>query len=201
MNIAVLASGRGSNFEALARARQRGDLTAPIRVLVSDVPDAPVLETARRFDIEALHLPPGKFRTKLSRSAEERYVAELKARDIELVCLAGFMRILHDVFLENFTVMNIHPSLLPAFPGLDVQQKALDYGVKFSGCTVHFVDAGIDTGPIIKQAVVPVLDEDTADTLAARILEQEHQIYWQAVELWHQGQLQRVGRRVIRKAV
>lgn len=197
MKIGVLASGRGSNCEALLIAQERGDLMGEIVVLVSDQPAAPVLDIARQHNIEALFLDPGKFKTRLTEETEHNYVHEMKKRGVKLICLAGFMRILKDHFLDNFTVLNIHPSLLPAFPGLHVQQKALEYGVKFTGCTVHFVDKGIDTGPIIKQAVVPVLDDDTVATLSARILKEEHRIYWQAVNLVVGGKIRIENRRVL----
>lgn len=196
--VAVLASGRGSNFEALCR----GD-TGPGRVtlLISDRPEAPVLKRASDLGVEALYMYPGSYRTRFGLDEEKQWADLMIDRGIGLVCLAGLMRILKGPVLETFTgrIMNIHPSLLPSFPGLNSQRQALDYGVKVSGCTVHYVDSGTDTGPVILQRTVPVKDDDTEDSLAARILKQEHIAYSEAVKLYCSGVLAADGRRILKK--
>ena len=195
--LGVLASGRGSNLQAILDASQAGSLPATVRIVVSDVADAHALERARRHGVEARHVDPKAFPT---REAFDRAVmAILGEARVDLVCLAGFMRLLTPAFVAAYRhrIMNIHPALLPAFPGLHVQGKAVDHGVKFAGCTVHFVDEGVDTGPIIIQAAVPVYDDDTAETLSARILRQEHRIYPRAIQLFAEGRLEVQGRRVI----
>jgi phosphoribosylglycinamide formyltransferase-1 len=199
LRVGVLASGRGSNLQAIIDSSLEGRIDVEVAVVISDVEDAFALERAREAGIPAVHVPPGKFRTKLTPESEQRCVEVLEEHDVEVVALAGFMRILHDDFLNRYAgrVVNIHPALLPSFPGLHGQRQALDYGVKWSGATVHFVDAGIDTGPIILQAAVPVLDDDTEDTLAARILEQEHRIYPEALQLLAKRKLRVEGRRVL----
>uniref|UniRef100_A0A7V1EHA7 Phosphoribosylglycinamide formyltransferase n=1 Tax=candidate division WOR-3 bacterium TaxID=2052148 RepID=A0A7V1EHA7_UNCW3 len=199
-NIAVLASGRGSNLEAIIKNIEIGKCIANLVLVVSDNPDARALKIARDHNIKALYLDPGPKKTWLLPEYEENYVRVLKEHNVNLVCLAGFMRIIKQPLLNAFPnrILNIHPSLLPAFPGLDVQRKALAYGVKYSGCTVHFVDDTVDGGPIIAQAVVPILDNDTPETLAERILKEEHRIYTEAINLILSGQYQIVGRRVIR---
>jgi phosphoribosylglycinamide formyltransferase-1 len=179
--LAVLISGRGSNLQALIDAVADGHLRAEIALVVSNRPDAAGLERARVAGIETLTINHRDFP---SRDAfEAALVKELRARDVALVCLAGFMRLLGRTFLEAFpdAILNVHPSLLPAFPGIDAQKQAWEYGTKLAGATVHFVTGELDGGPIIRQAVVPVLDADTSETLAARILEQEHRIYPDAV--------------------
>ncbi len=178
--LGILLSGRGSNFLAIADSVAAGRLAAEIAVVVSNRPDAPGIALARERGLNAVVLPSKG----LDREVYDRtLVAELRRNDVDLVCLAGYMRILSGYFIREFPlrILNIHPSLLPAFPGLDAQHQALAYGVKFSGCTVHFVDEGVDSGPIIQQAVVPVLDGDTVESLSARILEQEHRIYTEAI--------------------
>jgi phosphoribosylglycinamide formyltransferase-1 len=199
LRLGVLGSGSGSNCQALLNACAQPGFPAEIAVIVSDVENAKILDRARRAGIEALYLTPGKFRTKLEPEVEQRYVAALRERGVELVCLAGFMRVLKNDFLQAFPgrVINIHPALLPAFPGLQSWKQALDYGAKVAGCTVHFVDAGVDSGPIIVQAAVPVLDNDTAETLHARIQVEEHRIYPEAVRLIAEGRLVHEGRRVL----
>lgn len=180
--LGVLASGRGSNFQAIQREIEAGDLDAEIALLVSDRANAPALEIAREHGIEAIHLPYGK----TDREAFERAAAErLDAAGCEWIVLAGFMRILTPWFIDHFAnrILNIHPSLLPAFKGLHPQRQALEAGVKFSGCTVHLVTQELDAGPIIAQAVVPVYDEDTEQTLADRILAQEHRLYPEAIRV------------------
>lgn len=187
--LAALASGRGSNFQALQDACARGAIPARVTAVISDNPQAQALERARAQGVPAVVVERKGYP---SRAAFDTALADAAlAAGARLVCLAGFMRVLSPVFLERFggMVINIHPSLLPAFPGLDAQRQALDYGVKVAGCTVHFVDAGVDTGPIILQACVPVEPGDTVESLSARILEQEHRLYPQAVELIATGRV------------
>ncbi len=194
--VGVLVSGRGSNLQAIIDAIEGGKLDAEIRVVVSDHAEAYALERARQHGIEALHHDPGAYP---GREAYDAALAEaLQVFGVRLICLAGFMRIITPVLIRAFPqrIMNIHPALLPAFPGLHVQLKALEHGVRFSGCTVHFVDEGVDTGPIIIQAVVPILPGDTEESLAARILRQEHRIYPRAIQLFADGRLRVEGRRV-----
>ena len=194
--IGILLSGRGSNFEAIARHIDEGKLKAEVAVVVSNLESAPGLQRARerRLDVFSANSKG------LSRETFDRQVIHvLEEKRVDLVCLAGFMRLLSPSFIQAFRnrILNIHPSLLPAFPGLDAQRQALEYGVKVSGCTVHFVDEGLDSGPIILQAVVPVLDGDTEDSLSARILEQEHQIYSKAIQRVLDGQIRIDGRRAL----
>lgn len=197
--LGVLASGRGSNLKALLDARSRGELSVPIAVVVSDNPEAPALALAREAGVVALALPTGRFRTKLSEEAEAEWVAALKSHGVDLIALAGFMRVLHAGFLDAFpgAIVNIHPSLLPAFPGLESPRQALEWGVRWAGCTAHFVTAGIDAGPIIEQAAVPVHPDDTPETLAARILVEEHRIFPRAVDRVARGAYRIEGRRVL----
>jgi len=198
-NIAVLASGRGSNLEAIIKNIENGSLHANLAIVISDRPDARALQIAREHNIKAVYLDPGSKKTWLLPEYEENYVKTLKEHNVDLVCLAGFMRIIKKPFLEAFAgrILNIHPALLPAFPGLEVQKKALEYGVKFSGCTVHFVTEDVDCGPIITQAVVPVQNDDTPEMLAERILKEEHRIYTEAINLVLSGKYRIEGRRVI----
>jgi phosphoribosylglycinamide formyltransferase 1 len=196
--LGILLSGRGSNFQAIADAIDAGKLDAEIAVVISNRADAPGIEIARQRNLEAAVLPSKN----LDREVYDRQVvAKLREKRADLVILAGYMRILSGFMLQAFPlrILNIHPSLLPAFPGLDAQHQAIAHGVKFSGCTVHFVDEGLDSGPIIQQALVPVLDGDTAETLAARILEEEHRIYPEAIALVLSGKYRIEGRRVIAK--
>jgi phosphoribosylglycinamide formyltransferase-1 len=194
--IGILISGRGSNMEAIVRAAQAGRIPAVVAVVVSNEPDAGGLERAAAHGVETLIVDhrrsPGR------EEHNRRLVAALEERRVDLVCLAGYMRLLSEVFLKAFAgrILNIHPALLPAFPGLDVQRKALEYGVRFSGATVHFVDSGVDTGPIVLQAVVPVEPDDTPASLAERILGEEHRLYPEAVRLFFEGRLKIEGRRV-----
>jgi phosphoribosylglycinamide formyltransferase-1 len=193
--LGILLSGRGSNFEAIAENIQRGRLNAEIAAVISNRQEARGIEIARERGLPALVLPSqGVERAEYDR----RVVAELHSRGVELVCLAGFMRLLTEEFCRAFPLraLNIHPSLLPAFPGLDAQKQALEQGVKISGCTVHFVDERLDAGPIILQAAVPVLDHDTEETLAARILVEEHRIYSEAIAIMVSGRWRMQGRRV-----
>jgi phosphoribosylglycinamide formyltransferase-1 len=199
LKLGVLASGRGSNLGAIIRNVESGRLSADIRVVISDHPDTLALKIAQEHGIAAQYIPPGKNKTFLEPDAEEKYVNCLREHKIELVVLAGFMRILKSHFLNSYSgrIMNIHPALLPSFPGLDAQKQALLHGVKYSGCTVHFVTDHVDGGPIIKQAVVPVLPLDTVANLSERILDEEHRIYSEAIQLFSEGRLRIEGRRVI----
>src|SRR5215813_8866910 len=178
--LGILLSGRGSNFEAIADSIQDGRLKAEIAIVISHRADAPGLESARRRGLKT-RLIPSKGRVREEHDAE--VAAALKEAGVDFICLAGYMRLLSPEFVRAFPnrILNIHPSLLPAFPGLDAQKQALEHGVKISGCTVHLVDEELDHGPIILQRPVPVLDDDTVDTLSARILEQEHKLYPEAV--------------------
>jgi phosphoribosylglycinamide formyltransferase-1 len=195
--IGVLLSGRGSNFEALAASAGAGRIPdAEIAIAVSNREDAPGIEKASALGIEARVIASKG----LEREAYDRLVvAALREKNVDLVCLAGYMRLLSPYFVAEFRnrILNIHPSLLPAFPGLEPQRQALEHGVKFSGCTVHFVDENLDAGPIILQAVVPVEDKDTPETLAKRILREEHRIYTEAVRMVLEGRCRIVGRRVL----
>lgn len=196
INIGVLISGRGSNLQAIIDASEKGDIPAKVAVVISNKPDAYGLERARKHKIPTAVFEPKKFADK--NTYELEIVKTLKQHKVDLVCLAGYMRIVGPVLLEHYQgkMINIHPALLPSFPGLNVQKAALDHGVKISGVTVHFVDEGCDTGPIIVQAAVPVLENDTEETLSARILEQEHKIYPKAIKLFAEGKLKIEGRRV-----
>ncbi len=198
VKLGVLVSGRGSNLQAIIDNIENGSLSAEIAVVISDQADAYALERARTRLIPAIHLSAKGYKGKRE-EYDSLLVRELNNHEVDLVVLAGFMRIITKVLVHAFPnrIMNIHPALLPSFPGLHVQKAAIEHGVKFSGCTVHFVDEGMDTGPIIIQAVVPVLDHDTEDTLAARILKQEHKIYSRAIQLFAEGKLRVEGRRVL----
>ena len=204
LRIAVLASGRGSNLQAIIDAIEAGTVQAKLVAVISNKKEAPALERARRHGLSTLFVDPKPYAGRPdSREAYDRELLDvLRQYDVELVLLAGYMKIVTTALVEAFAnrMMNIHPSLLPSFPGLDVQKKAIEWGCKLAGCTVHFVTEGVDEGPIILQAAVPILDEDTPDTLAARILEQEHKIYPRAVQLFAEGRLQVEGRRVFIKA-
>ncbi|HEX7787886.1 MAG TPA: phosphoribosylglycinamide formyltransferase [Methylomirabilota bacterium] len=196
LRVGVLASGRGSNFRALAEAAAAGRIPAAIVVLISDRPGAPVLDIARAQPVEALVVDA---KQQPSREAHEKAViAALEERRVGLVCLAGYMRLLSRAFVDHFRgrLLNIHPSLLPAFPGLHPHRQALAHGVKVSGATVHFVDEGTDTGPIVLQAAVPVRGDDTEATLSDRILLEEHRLYPEAVRLFAEGRLEIRGRHV-----
>ncbi len=194
--LGILLSGRGSNFEAIADNIARGTLQAEIALVISNRPQARGIDIARDRGLPAVVLPSQG----VPREAyDQRLVADLQKHGVELVCLAGFMRLLTAGFCDAFALrtLNIHPSLLPAFPGLDAQKQALEHGAKISGCTVHFVDQGLDAGPIVLQAAVPVLDGDTEETLAARILVEEHRIYSQAIAIVLSERWRIEGRRVI----
>jgi phosphoribosylglycinamide formyltransferase-1 len=199
--LGVLGSGKGSNFAAIADACAAGKIPAEVAVVLSDVESAGILALARERKIPAQFIPPGKFRTKLEEGAEHAFVEALRAAQVDLIVLAGFMRVLKGEFLRAFEgrIVNVHPSLLPSFPGLEAWKQALDHGVKVTGCTVHFVDAGVDAGPIIGQQTVPVLDNDTAESLHARIHAAEHELYPQCVAAIARGEISVQGRRVILK--
>ena len=197
--LAVLVSGRGSNLQAIIDSIEKNNLAAEISLILSNVPDAYALQRGKKHGLESIFLDPKSFS---SRDDYEKQMIELlQTKSIDLVCLAGFMRILGKKFIEAFSgkIINIHPSLLPAFPGLNVQEKALQHGVRFSGCTVHFVNEEVDGGAIISQAVVPILDADDTQSLSDRILEQEHIIYPEAIRLIIEDRLGFSGRRVVRK--
>lgn len=193
--LGILISGRGSNFMAIARNVEAGKIPAHIAVVVSNREDAPGLEKARESGIPALALTR---RARDRESYDNELAVVLEKHGVDLVCLAGFMHVLGPAFVRRFPmrILNIHPALLPSFPGLNAQQQALDYGVKVSGCTVHLVDEGVDTGPILVQAAVPVLEGDTVESLSARILVQEHRIYSEAICLMLEGRIRIEGRRV-----
>jgi phosphoribosylglycinamide formyltransferase-1 len=197
--LGVLGSGKGSNFAAIADAVAAGKIPADIALVASDVESAGILTLARGRKLPAQFIPPGKFRTKLDEDAERAFVAALQSAKVDLVVLAGFMRVLKGDFLRAFEgrIVNIHPSLLPSFPGLEAWKQALDHGVKVTGCTVHFVDAGVDAGPIIGQETVAVLDNDTPETLHQRIHAAEHRLYPECVAAVARGEISVVGRRVI----
>lgn len=201
LRVAVFASGRGSNLQAIIDAIENGQIHSKIVAVISNKKDAVALERARKHGLPDVFVDPKPFAGRPdSREAYDRALLEiLTSYDVELVLLAGYMKIVTAVLVNAYTnrMMNIHPSLLPSFPGLDVQKKAIEWGCKLAGCTVHFVTEGVDEGPIILQAAVPILDGDTSETLAARILIQEHKIYPRAVQLFAEGRLQVEGRRVL----
>ena len=194
--IAIFLSGRGSNFMAIHDSITTGKINADITVVFSNKKAAPGLIYAQEQNLNTLYLRPREFDSR--EAYDEKIAQEMTKREIDLICLAGYMKILTSGLCHAFRhrIINIHPALLPAFPGLHVQQKAIDWGVKFSGATVHFVEPEVDMGPIIVQAVVPVLQDDNEDTLAARILKEEHKIYSEAVRLYFEGRLEVRGRRV-----
>jgi phosphoribosylglycinamide formyltransferase-1 len=197
--LGILGSGKGSNMVAIADAIAAGHVPAEIVAVISDVETAGILKYATDRNLPARYIAPGKFRTKLDEDAEAAYLEALRSAEVDLVVLAGFMRILKGDFLRVFDqrVINIHPSLLPSFPGLEAWKQALDYGVKVAGCTVHFVDQGVDTGAIIAQAAVPVLKGDTAATLHERIQVAERGLYPQAVAALARGEIKVQGRQTI----
>jgi len=197
VGIGVLVSGSGSNLQSIIDHIESGTLDAEIRVVLSNNPEAYALERCRKHHISSVVLDHRQFDCR--ESYDRRAVAILVSSGVELVVMAGFMRILSPEFFRAFPrrIINIHPALLPAFPGMHVQQKAVEYGVKFAGCTVHFADEGIDTGPIIIQSVVPVYEDDTPESLSTRILKEEHRIYPQAIQYYAEGRLVIEGRRVL----
>jgi len=194
--LGVLVSGRGSNLQAIIDAIARGEVTAEIALVISDKKDAPALERCRKHGIAGVFLDPKSCSGKPH--FEQALIDRLQEHSVDLVCLAGFMRILGETFIHAFQdrILNIHPSLLPAFPGLDAQKQALAHGVKVAGCTVHFVDGKVDAGPIISQATVPVRDDDTVESLSRRILEEEHRIYPAAIQACIENRLTVAGRKV-----
>lgn len=197
LKIGVLASGRGSNFQSIIESIESGFIKAKVAVLITDNPEAYAIERAKNHNIEALIIKPRDFPDK--NSYYSHIAEELKKRGVELIILAGFMRVVGKPLIEKYPsrIMNIHPALLPSFPGLHGQKQAVDYGVKISGCTVHFVDEGVDTGPIIIQAAVTAYEDDTEDTLSERILKQEHKIFPLAIKLFAEGRIKVEGRKVI----
>jgi phosphoribosylglycinamide formyltransferase-1 len=199
--LGILGSGKGSNAAAIADACASGEIPAEVAVMVSDVAGAGILEQARSRGLAACYIDPGKFRTKLDETAEAAFIQALQGAGVDLVVLAGFMRILRGEFLRIFAnrVVNIHPALLPAFPGLEAWRQALEYGVKVTGVTVHFVDQGIDTGSIIAQETVPVLPGDTSETLHARIQETERKIYPATIAALARGEIRVQGRQTVWK--
>lgn len=196
LRIGALASGGGSNVQAILDQIESNKLNARMVTIISDNPEAGVLKRAARHGVPHEVISPGEYEKR--EDHDQAIMEALKAKDVDLVVLAGYMRIISAAFVAAFPgrIMNIHPALLPAFPGIHVQQTAADYGVRFSGCTVHFVDEGMDTGPVIIQAVVPVLPDDTGETLGARILKLEHRIYPEAIRLFAEGRLRIEGRHV-----
>jgi phosphoribosylglycinamide formyltransferase-1 len=197
--IAVLVSGSGSNLQAIIDASERGEIPCRVGVVVSNKADAYGLVRARNHGIPTDVVDHRAFESR--EAFDARLVEVIRASGAELVCLAGFMRVVTPVFLRAFPhrILNIHPALLPSFPGTHGARQAVQYGVRFSGCTVHFLDEGVDTGPVIVQAVVPVYEDDTEETLAARILKEEHRIYPMAIRLFFEGRLELSGRRVFTK--
>lgn len=197
IRLGILASGGGTNLQSIIDHAERGAIDAEIRLVISNVPDAHALKRAAHHKIPSVVIDHRHYSTR--QGFEKELIRVLHKYNVELVVLAGFMRVLTPSFIREFPmkIINIHPALLPVFPGTHVQQQALDYGVRFSGCTVHFVDEGVDTGPIIIQAVVPVRPDDTVETLAQRILREEHKIYPQAIQLIAQEKLEICGRRVL----
>jgi phosphoribosylglycinamide formyltransferase-1 len=197
LKIGVLASGRGSNFQSIIDNIESGHIKAEMTVLITDNPDAYAIERCRNHNIESLVLKPGDF---FDRNAYYTHIAdELMKREVGLVVLAGFMRVVGKALIDKYPnrIMNIHPALLPSFPGLHGQKQAVDYGVKIAGCTVHFVDEGVDTGPIIIQAAVPAHHDDTEDSLSERILRKEHEIFPYAISLFAENNIKVEGRKVI----
>ena len=199
--IGVLGSGKGSNFAAIADACARGNIPAEVALVISDVSGAGILERAGERNISARFISPGKFRTKLDEGAEQAYIEAMRSARVDLIVLAGFMRVLKGDFLRAFEgrIINIHPSLLPSFPGLEAWKQALVAGVRFTGCTVHYVDAGVDSGPIIGQRTVAVLDGDTPEELHQRIHAAEHELYPECVAAIARGEVAVNGRRVVWK--
>lgn len=200
-HLGVLGSGKGSNFVAIADACASGKISAAVAIVLSDVENAGILAHARDRKIPAKFIPPGKFRTKLDEDAERAYVNALHEAQVDLIVLAGFMRVLKGEFLRAFEgrIVNIHPSLLPSFPGLEGWKQALDHGVKVTGCTVHFVDEELDHGAIVVQRAIQVLETDDAHSLARRILKEEHQAYFEAIARVVSGEYELRRRRYVKK--
>ncbi len=200
-NIAVLVSGRGSNLQAIIDNIERKELDVNLSVVISDKKEAAALERAKKNGIKTIFIDPMAYLN--SQEYDKELIKNLRELSVDLICLAGYMRILGKEVIENFDrkIINIHPSLLPAFPGLNAQKQAIKYGVKFSGCTVHFVDSGVDTGPIIMQTAVPVYDNDDEKSLSKRILEQEHYLYPKAIKMIRESKITISGRTVICKTI
>ena len=198
LRIGVLGSGNGTNCEAIIEACGRGAILGSVVIVLSDIADAFILERARKHDIPAKFIGPSQFKTKLEPEVEQRFVQALQEADVELVALAGYMRVVKALLLDAFPgrIMNVHPSLLPAFPGLHAWEQALNHGIKVTGCTVHFVDEGVDAGPIILQEPVPVFPDDTPESLHRRIQVTEHKLYPEAIRLFGESRLRIIGRRV-----
>jgi phosphoribosylglycinamide formyltransferase-1 len=196
INLGVLVSGSGSNLQAIIDNIEKGLLDADIKVIISNNDDAYALVRAKKHNIPFVIIKHYDFEDR--ESFDRKMIDVLKSFSVDLVVMAGFMRLLSPVFLNAFPmrIMNIHPAILPAFPGVHAQKRAADYGVRFSGCTVHFADEGVDSGPIIIQAIVPAYDDDTEDSLAARILKEEHRIYPQAIQVYAEGRIEVIGRKV-----
>lgn len=197
--LAVIVSGRGSNLQAIIDRIERNELNVQLSTVLSDVADAPALKRAEKHGIKTIFIDPAVSPDR--KAFDKTMVDKLKEMSIDLICLAGYMRILGKEFIQAFSgkIINIHPSLLPAFPGLNAQKQAIEYGVKFSGCTVHFVDEGVDSGPIILQTAIPVYDNDNEESLAQRILAQEHILYPKAIQLIAENKLNLNGRTVTHK--
>jgi phosphoribosylglycinamide formyltransferase-1 len=200
--LGVLGSGKGSNFVAVADACARGDVAADVAIVLSDVEGAGILSRAERLGVAHRFISPGDYRTKLDEDAEQAYITALREAKVDLVVLAGFMRILKGEFLREFEgrVVNVHPSLLPSFPGLEAWKQALDHGVKVTGATVHYVDQGVDSGPVIVQEPVPIMDDDTPESLHERIQIVEQRIYPEAIAAIASGKVTLKGRRAMRTA-
>lgn len=202
INLAILISGRGSNMEAILRSIKKKKVPAKAAIVISNKPDAKGLKVAQKFGVKTMVIDSSGIKGN-SWEYDQKLVAVLEENNVTpkngLVCLAGFMRIMSAEFIKHYAgrILNIHPAILPAFPGLHSQRQAIEYGVRYSGCTVHFVDEGVDTGPIILQAIVKVKDDDTEESLSKRILKQEHRIYPKAVRLFAQGKIKTKGRRAI----
>ncbi|MGA2222616.1 MAG: phosphoribosylglycinamide formyltransferase [Verrucomicrobiia bacterium] len=198
LRIGVLGSGNGTNCEAIIEAGGRGAIRGQVVIVLSDIADAFILERARKHGIPAKFIGPSQFKTKLEPELEQQFVQALQEADVQLVALAGYMRVVKPPLLNAFAgrILNVHPSLLPAFPGLRAWEQALTHGVRITGCTVHFVDEGVDAGPIILQEPVPVFPDDTAETLHRRIQVTEHKLFPEAIRLFAEGKLRMIGRRV-----
>jgi len=194
--LAALVSGYGSNLQAIIDSIERKELDAHLSIVISNIKNAPALARAKKHGIETIFIEPANYSNR--KAYDQALIDKLKVASIDLICLAGYMRILGEEFIVNFSrkIINIHPSLLPAFPGLNAQKQAIEYGVKFSGCTVHFVDAGVDSGPIILQTAVPVYDNDCEESLSKRILKQEHYLYPKAIAMIIENKFKLVGRTV-----
>ena len=199
--LAVLVSGRGSNLQAIIDSIDREELDAHLSIVISNTKDAMALKRAEKHGIKTIFIDPSTYLN--SKEYDKALVLKLKEFSIDLICLAGYMRILGEEVIQTFEkkIINIHPSLLPAFPGLDAQKRAINHGVKFSGCTVHFVDSGVDSGPIILQTVVPVYDNDDEKSLSKRILEQEHYLYPKAIKMIQENKIRLSGRTVTSKII